>query len=261
MPPEENTKASPVIAAEPGTVKQPKKLSDQIGWMKWLPGVHTLQHYDPPDQYYSIGKSQDQPWMVDFYDDTLRAFDAYVGEVVYHLKQTGQFDNTILIIYTDHNQQFKVNERIPLIIHFPNGEYASRITRNVENLDIAPTVLDYLGLPQPAWMNGESMLNGKLMDRRLIFSAGTSETKPNADKILFLDSNFDQPPFYQFSYLNVIDCQMWYQLDLTTFDWSSWEVIGYVDPCDPQDLRSPTEIRQAMYQRLATDGFDISSLP
>lgn len=217
--------------------------------------------YDPPDQYYSIDKDQAQPWMVDFYDDTLRAFDSYVGEVVYHLKQTGQFDNTILIIYTDHNQEFKVNGRIPLIIHFPNGEHAGKITRNVQNMDIAPTVLDYLGLSEPAWMNGQSMLDDTLTDQRLIFSAGTKETKPNVDKISFLDPDLDQPPFYQFSYLNVIDCQMWYSLDLTTFNWSAGEVIGYVNPCDPQNLRSPDEIRQAMYQRLAMDGFDTSSLP
>jgi hypothetical protein len=199
--------------------------------------------------------------LVDFYDDTLRAFDSYVGEVIYHLKQTGQFDNTILIIYTDHNQEFKVNERIPLIIHFPNGDHAGRITQNVENMDIAPTVLDYLDLPQPTWMIGESMLDNSLMDQRLIFITGTSETKAKAKEISFLDPDLDQPPFYQFSYLNVIDCRMWYQLDMTTFDWYSEKVIGYINPCDPQDLRGPGEIRQAMYQRLAMDGFDISSLP
>jgi hypothetical protein len=218
-------------------------------------------YYEPPDQYYSIGKSQTKPWMVDFYDDTLRAFDSYVGKVVYHLKRSGQFDNTILIIYTDHNQHFQVNERIPLILHFPGGEYGGKITRGVQNMDIAPTVLDYLGLHQPTWMNGESMLDKSLMDNRLIFSTGTNETKPNENDINFIDPALDQPPFYQFSYLNVIDCQMWYRFDLTTFEWTSGEVIGYVKPCSPKDLHSPDEIRQAMYQRLATDGFDITSLP
>jgi len=163
--------------------------------------------YSPPGRYYSKGERQSQPWMTDFYDDTLLAFDSYVVEVVDHLQSNGQFENTILIIYTDHNKEFKVNERIPLIFHFPGGEQAGKVTGNVENLDIAPTILDYLGLPQPDWMNGVSLLNGNLDSQRLIFGAGTIEYKNNEEKIFVLDPEQDLPPFYQFSYLNVIDCQ------------------------------------------------------
>ncbi len=217
--------------------------------------------YQPPDQLYSIGKNQFDPWMDDFYDDTLRAFDVYVGEVVAHLKETGQFDNTILIIYTDHNKQFKVTGRIPLIIHFPGDQYAGPISQNVENLDIAPTIVDYLGLPKPDWMGGTSLLSGGPGERRLIFSAGTYETKPNADAVEFIDSDLDKPPFYQFSYINVIDCQRWYTFDLTAFIWSTGEVMGYVNPCSPTQMLSWDEIEQAVLDRLASDGFDISSIP
>ncbi len=217
--------------------------------------------YQPPDQLYSIGKNQFDPWMDDFYDDTLRAYDTYVGEVVGHLKESGQFDNTILIIYTDHNRQFKVNGRIPLIIHFPGDEYAGRLSQNVENLDIAPTILDYLGLPIPDWMGGTSLLNGGSSEQRLIFSAGTDETKPNADRVEFIDSDLDQPPFYQFSYITVIDCQRWYSFDLTTFVWSTGEVRGYVNACSPTQMLGWDEIEQAVLSRLAADGFDISSIP
>ncbi len=218
-------------------------------------------YYEPPDQYYSIGKNQFAPWMDDFYDDTLRAFDAQVGKVIYHLKSTGQFDNTILIIYTDHNREFKVDGRIPLIIHFPGDDYASQITQNVQNLDIAPTILDYLDLPIPDWMQGNSLLNGSLDDQRLIFSSGTNETKPNEDQVRFLDTSLDKPPFYQFSYINVIECQRSYRFDLTAYVWSTSTVVGYVDPCNTSDLLSWDEIKSAVYARLAADGFDITSLP
>jgi hypothetical protein len=199
--------------------------------------------------------------MMDFYDDTILGFDSYVGEVVDHLKANGQFDHTILIIYTDHNKLYKVNERIPLIIHFPKGEHAGWVSRNVENLDIAPTILDYLGLPKPEWMGGESILTTNLSDQRLIFSAGTNKVKLTDQDVTFLDPEQNKPPFYQFSYLNVIDCQKWYSFDLTTFDWSSGDVIGYVAPCNSEELLSADEIKQAVYQRLVVDGFDISSLP
>ena len=217
--------------------------------------------YSPPDQLYSLGKSQNREWMVDFYDDTLRAFDSYVGKVIYQLKQMGEYDHTILIIYTDHNQQFKVNERIPLIIHFPGGEYAGKITANVQNLDIAPTILDYLGIAKPAWMMGKSLLRNDLGNGRLIFSMGTSEVKQNEEDINFLDPESNQPPFYQFSYINITDCQKWYSFDLNTYEWTSGEVKGYVDPCSPEELHSFEEIKQALKDRLARDGFDVSSLP
>jgi hypothetical protein len=217
--------------------------------------------YSPLIRVFSIGESQAQPWMRDFYADTILGFDSYVGEVVDHLKANGQFDNTILIIYTDHNKMFKVNERIPLIIHFPGGERAGRITKNVENLDIAPTILDYLGLPKPEWMGGESILTTNLSDQRLIFSAGTINVKLNEQNVVLLDPVQNQPPFYQFNYLNVIGCQKWYSFDLTTFIWLSGDVFGYVAPCNSKDLLSADEIKQAVYQRLVLDGFAISSLP
>jgi hypothetical protein len=59
----------------------------------------------------------------------------------------------------------------------------------------------------------------------------------------------------------MINCQKWYIFDLTTFNWSSGEVPGYTNPCNGNDLLSFEEIKQAMANRLATDGFDTSSLP
>ncbi len=218
-------------------------------------------YYSPARRLFSANEPQMTEWMTDFYDDTLLGFDGYIGEVIDRLKAEGQFDNTILIIYTDHNQEFKVDGRIPLIIHFPGGEQSGEITKNVQNLDIAPTILDYLGLSIPDWMEGESLLNGGPTGQRLIFSTSTTKVKPNEQDVSFLDPALNKPPFYQFSYIDVVDCQKIYSLDLTRFAWSSETVRSYVDPCPSQDLLSVGQVRQAVYQRLAQDGFDISSLP
>ena len=218
-------------------------------------------YYSPKTRVFSAGERQIEPWMTDFYDDTLLAFDSYVGKVIDHLKANGQFENTILIIYTDHNQQFKVDERIPLIIHFPGGDHAGELTRNVENMDIAPTILDYLGLSQPSWMEGESLIGEEAPSQRLIFSTGTTKIKPNEQDISFLDPALNKPPFFQFSYINALDCQKLYSFDLTTYEWSSQDVSRYVNPCQSNDLLSKDQIKQAVYQRLEQDGFDISSLP
>jgi glucan phosphoethanolaminetransferase (alkaline phosphatase superfamily) len=218
-------------------------------------------YYSPGRRFYSAGEAQIGPWMTDFYDDTIRDFDSYVGEIIDRLKAKGQFDNTILIIYTDHNKEFKVDERIPLIMHFPGGKDAGEITMNVQNMDIAPTILDYLGISKPAWMDGKSLLDGGPTEQRLIFSTGTTKVKPNEQDINTLDPSQNKPPFYQFSFINVLDCQKMYSFDLTTYEWTSINVSGYVNPCETQDLLSADQIKQAVYQRLDQDGFDISSLP
>jgi hypothetical protein len=218
-------------------------------------------YYSPSERVFSAGERQITEWLTDFYDDTLIGFDNYVGEVIDHLKATGQYDNTILIIYTDHNKEFKVDKRIPLIIHFPGGEQAGEITKNVKNMDIAPTILDYLGIARPDWMEGESLLNGGPTEQRLIFSTGTTKIEPNEQDVFFLDPDLYKPPFYQFSFIDVVDCQKVYSFELTTYKWSTENVTGYINPCSNQDLLSFEAIRQAVYTRLATDGFDLSSLP
>ncbi|MCU0409500.1 MAG: sulfatase-like hydrolase/transferase, partial [Bacteroidales bacterium] len=93
--------------------------------------------------------------------DTILSYDAYMGQLIEALKARGTFDETLIIVYSDHAMGFQTTERIPLVFHFPAGQHAGRITTNVQNLDIAPTILDYLGIPIPEWMEGESILHFK----------------------------------------------------------------------------------------------------
>jgi arylsulfatase A-like enzyme len=226
-----------------------------------LMGTHGVK-FAPSVQVFSKGEKQDQTWMVDYYDDAILAFDHSIGEVIDHLKASGQYENTILIIYSDHDMQWKVNQHIPLIIHFPADGYARQVSQNVQNLDIAPTVLDYLGLAEPDWMGGESLLKSNPDSHRLIFAMGTIQaTQSNGSGERFINPELIKPPFYQFGYVNIIDCQKWYRFNLETLKWTSGDVLGNIDPCPQQNPLSFDEIKQEMVQRLVLDGFDTSSLP
>jgi arylsulfatase A-like enzyme len=225
-----------------------------------LMGTHG-DKYAPPVQVFSKGEEQETTWMVDFYDDSILSFDHYIGEVIDHLKAIGKYENTILIIYTDHDMEWQVNEHIPLFFHFPGDGYAGQITQNVQNLDIAPTILEYLGMPEPDWMAGRSLLKRNLDTRRLIFAMGTIQaTKSNGSGERFIDPRLIKPPFYQFGYINIIDCQKWYRFNLETLNWSSGDVTENMDPCPQQSPLSFEEIKQEMIHRLVLDGFDTSSL-
>ena len=108
---------------------------------------------------------------------------------------------------------------------------------------------------------GKSILKGDLDSHRPIFSAGTEKATVNAQGLFTLDSQQVKPPFYQFSMVNVIDCQRWYRLDLTTNKWLSGDVERYINPCSEDSLFSFDEIKQIVTQQLLKDGFDVSSLP
>lgn len=79
--------------------------------------------------------------------------------MINELIEEGSYDNTILVIGSDHGQRFTTNKKIPLIIHFSNNEFSGVVFSNVQNIDIAPTILDYLHIHRPPWMSGESLLS------------------------------------------------------------------------------------------------------
>jgi hypothetical protein len=221
-------------------------------------GTHGPDFY-PSIQQYSLGKTQAEKWMADFYDDAILSFDAYLGSVVDALEQSGKINNTILIVYSDHGMKYVVHERIPLIFSFPNGEHAGRIQANVQNLDIAPTLLDYLGLPIPDWMGGESLLSANLPPDRLIFATGTSSAKIMSDGNLVVEKV--TPPFYQFSYFSVVQCDQWFQVNIDSGHWMAEEVEGHTAPCKAEDMLSIEEIKQELAEHLAKNQFDVSTLP
>ena len=213
----------------------------------------------PRRRVFSEGENQTEPWMTNFYDDAILTYDTHVGEVIKQLAKLGKLDNTIVIIYTDHNMQWAVNQRIPLVIYFPKGEYAGRVQHNAQNIDIAPTILDYPGLPIPDWMEGTSLLQGEPGDDRLIFSMGAAYLKDSAG-LFSLDAEKIKPPFYQFGYLNIINCQNWYRYELVENIWESGLVKGHTSLCSADKLLTPGQIRDALLDHLASKGFDISSL-
>lgn len=249
---------------DPTKISQAIDIFDQSP-QPWFMHIHLLgthgDYFELQTQVFSAGEEQDQPWMTDFYDDAILSFDSYVGKVINQLKANGQFNNTILIIYTDHAMGWQVNQRIALMIHFPGDSYAGRITQNVQNLDIAPTVLDYLGVQKPDWMAGESLLSGNLDNNRLIFSAFAGKQGYDENNVWTLKQEVYKPPFYQFDYMNVINCRKWYQLDLRALSWESGNVDGSTTSCSPSDILTFEAIKQATAEQLVKDGFDVSSLP
>jgi hypothetical protein len=216
--------------------------------------------FNPQVQVYSAGRAilEQEPWETDFYDDSILAFDALVGEMIGELTDLGLLEDTLLIIGSDHGQQFKL-QRIPLIIRFPRGQYAGTIQANVQNLDLAPTILDYLELDPPEWMDGRSLLAGGL-DARPIFFVNEAVRERNPQGGFAINLEKVEPPFYQFSGISMIYCGTLYSLDLYNGTWSAGPVEGTTYACPPEAQISEAQAYAWIVEHLEENGFDVSTL-
>ena len=198
-------------------------------------------------------------WNPNFYDDAILNLDATIGRIVAALEERGLLENTLLVIGSDHATAFEQLQRVPLLIRFPGGQITGHIQQNMQGLDIAPTILDYLGLPQPTWMSGQSLL-GEITAPRYIYGAGVGALAINEDGIWATDPQRSQPPFFQFGTISVIDCNVWYELDLADQSLTSGEVSGHTAPCPAEEVLTEDEAFELMVGYLRENGFEVEGL-
>lgn len=101
----------------------------------------------------------------------IRAMDRRIGDLVNTLRRAGRWENTLLVITSDHGQAFgehgalfhmlRVDEpllRVPLWVRFPGSEFAGReVEKWVSLVDVAPTLYEAAGVPAPASLSGRSL--------------------------------------------------------------------------------------------------------
>jgi arylsulfatase A-like enzyme len=109
--------------------------------------------------------------IIDLYDGCVAEFDDEVGKMLAHLKNCDLADNTIVVVYSDHGMEFfehdtwgqgnsavgEASPRIPLIIHDPRLPERGRIDSVVRSIDLAPTLLDLIGVQPKPDMDGVSL--------------------------------------------------------------------------------------------------------
>jgi arylsulfatase A-like enzyme len=225
-----------------------------------LMGTHPPR-YIVTEQKFSAGQSIDAqpPLTDDFYDDSILAFDKNTGELIDYLTELDLLDDTVLIIGSDHGQQWDLVKRLPLMIRFPHGEYAGKIQANVQNLDIAPTVLDYIGFEQPGWMRGNSLIAGEL-EQRLIYGMTISRPKGlNINDSLFNEES--AASLSDHSFLNtLIHCDKWFLVDSYNLVWETGYVESSTATCPPSSTITDEQAFQSIIEHLKANGFDVSNL-
>lgn len=224
-----------------------------------LMGTHGPK-YAPRNCQYSAGTEQTEGWMDDFYDDAILDFDGYLRDIVAHLKEKGFLDHTVIVVHTDHGKNWVRYERLPLIIRFPNGEHAGRISANVQYLDLAPTILDYLGLEIPSWMEGVSLLAGDPDPMRPIFSVSAKGHEEDERGLCTKPASFS--PIEGLGTVAVIICQRYFSMNFWTERWPApffWcNIKEHTAPCSEEEIPSREELRKLLVEHLREKGFDLS---
>jgi len=110
--------------------------------------------------------------LIALYDGEIAWTDAHVGKIVADLETHGLKDSALLIVLSDHGTEFFEHGqkghrhtlydeviRIPLLVRFPGRITPGlRLAGQVRIIDVAPTVLDLLGLTVPPELMGQTLV-------------------------------------------------------------------------------------------------------
>ena len=215
--------------------------------------------FRPVSRQYSKGQTQPKRWMTDFYDDAIVDYDKIVGRITQYLKQKELYNDTFIIITSDHGIGWRTYERLPLIIKFPNNSDKGVIVVNTQRADVPPTLLDYLNIPIPHWMDGRSLLGAMPDEDRIIIAAANAPNEKTNGRNTVIDYG---PPYFALGKVSVIQCDHWWQLNLNTGELKDRQTDNRVPPCK-DEVESPLSsetVPGVIQNHLKTMGYDTSQL-
>jgi arylsulfatase A-like enzyme len=170
-----------------------------------------------------------------FYDGMLTYLDGEVGALLKALKEMGVYENTLILLTSDHGEGFMEHGlishssapydeliRVPLIVKLPGSESSgARVDRQVRLIDVAPTILDYLDVAAPAGMDGVSL-------RPLIENGGLEPVPPSH-------------AFAEFGGTMAVRTEEWKLIEFPGGRWEFYDLVN--DPEERHDLAasSPPE--------------------
>ena len=150
-----------------------------FGWLHYFDPHSPYSAPEPYKNMYEGRISPDLPLLRDRvgYAGEVTYTDMQLGRIIEYLKDKGLYDDMLIIVTSDHGEGFgekhgditeiahshylyDTTQHIPLIIKMPGEKRAGqRIQDVVQLVDLAPTVLEYLGGSPPESFIGSSLLD------------------------------------------------------------------------------------------------------
>ncbi|MCP5047914.1 MAG: sulfatase-like hydrolase/transferase [bacterium] len=138
--------------------------------------------YDPPSPFKEKYPRRPYRGEVEYLDHQLGLFFDF-------LKQEGLYDRSLIILTADHGESlgqhgerthgffiYETTVHVPLIIRAPFEFPASTVNNVVELIDLAPTILDALGIAVPSSYQGQSLLGLMMGENQRTKTSAYTET-------------------------------------------------------------------------------------
>ena len=143
-------------------------LSDEYKTLKWPEWVKQ-QRYSWHGVDFIYHTHQQVEDLVQTYCETLMAVDESVGSILNYLKENGLEQNTMVIYMGDNGFSFgehglidkrhfyEESVKVPFLVYAPGlFKGGQTINKMLQNIDVAPTILEMAGLKKPEYMPGNS---------------------------------------------------------------------------------------------------------
>ncbi|MEM6277942.1 MAG: sulfatase [Verrucomicrobiota bacterium] len=127
------------------------------------------ENYDPEEYTHDEIKRLSYNAYLKTFLRCVKGIDDNLARLFAYLEETGELDNTVIVYtgdqgfmlgehdYQDKRWMYEESMRMPFLIRFPKTiEAGSRTDAIVENVDYAPTLLDFAGVKTPDYMQGAS---------------------------------------------------------------------------------------------------------
>jgi len=125
-----------------------------------------------PRELLNMHADKDLRRLKSLYEDMIYYNDYHIGALIEKLKELNLFQHTLFVLTSDHGESFSehgVNShgaapydelvRIPLIMKFPDSQFAGKVDGLVQLIDLAPTILEYLKMSENDMLiQGKSLL-------------------------------------------------------------------------------------------------------
>lgn len=140
---------------------------DRRRFFVWIHLFDPHTPYAPPEPYGARFASSP-------YDGEIAFVDSIIGKLISALIAKDLYEKTLVIFTSDHGESlgehgeethgfflYDSTLRVPLIVKFPGARWKGRVVHEqVRGIDVAPTILEILGVSVPTQMQGQAL--GKL---------------------------------------------------------------------------------------------------
>jgi choline-sulfatase len=155
------------------TTRRAQRWLSERGEERWFLWVHYFDphaDYSPPEPFAS--RCEGAP-----YDGEIAYTDAMLGELLDGLRASGELEETLVVVTADHGEAlgdhgeethgifiYDSTTHVPLLMSHPSLPASRRVEEVIGLVDIAPTVMDIMGLNYGDGFDGRSYLSAMLSD-------------------------------------------------------------------------------------------------